>query len=49
MPIELTIGYISSVELACLNIILSSHVDKIIKCIACIDETTTGPVSPPPR
>jgi len=36
-------------ELACQIIILDSRVDYMMDCIACIDETPTGPVSPPPR
>jgi len=35
---------------ACMSIItLDSRVDLVMDCIACIDETTTGPVSLPPR
>jgi len=34
---------------ACQFITLDSRVDYMMDCIACIDETTTGPVSPPPR
>jgi len=49
VPIETTIGYISLGGLACLNIELSSHVDSMMDCIACIDKTATGPVSPEPR
>jgi len=47
--IEATIGYISLGELACLIIVLSTRVDSMMDYIACIEETTTGPVSPPPR
>jgi len=36
-------------ELASQFIRLDSRVDLMIDCIACIDETATGPVSPPPR
>jgi len=49
VPIKPTIGYISPGELACQLIILDSRVDSMMDCIACIDEATTGPVSPPPR
>ena len=36
-----TIGYTSPGELASQFITLDSHVDLMIDCIACIDETTT--------
>ena len=36
-------------QLACQILILDSRGDIIMDCIACIDKTTTGPVSPPPR
>ena len=44
-----TIGYISPGELASQYITLDRRVDEMMDCIACIDETATGPVSPPPR
>jgi len=36
-------------ELAYQFITLDSRLDSMMDCIACIDETATGPVSPPPR
>jgi len=44
-----TLGYIPPVELACQSITLDSRVNQMMDCIACIDETTSGSVSPPPR
>jgi len=44
-----TFGYISPGELACKIITLDTRVHSIMDCIACMDETTSGPVSPPPR
>jgi len=44
-----TIGNISLGQDAYLIIVSSSRVDKMMDWIACIDESTTGPVSPPPR
>ena len=49
VSIKATIDYISPAELACQFITLDSRVDKVMDCIACICETTTGLVSPPPR
>jgi len=48
-PTEPTIGYNSLGKLACQFITLDTRVDLMMDCIACIEETTTGPVSPPPR
>jgi len=47
--IELTIRYISPGELTYLIIALSSQVEEMIDFIACIDETSIGPMSPPSR
>jgi len=49
VPIEPTIGYILPGGFTCVIIALSSRVDSMIDCIACIDKTTTDPVSPPSR
>jgi len=46
---EPTISYTLLRELACLISVLSSRVDEMMYCLACIDETTTGPVSLPRR
>jgi len=48
-PTSAAIGYISPGELACQIVLLDSRVDLIMNFIACVDETTTEPVSPPPR
>jgi len=47
--LEQTMGHLSLQQLAYLIIIWPSHIDYIMDCIACIDKTTTSPLSPPPR